>query len=189
MQQRAYNLFSDHSQQVSPKTPLLLINALQQMLEERCVISAPTGKAAFNVRSVTLHSLLELPVGQKGQRELSGAPLVQLQEELKDVEYVIIDEYLMLGQMLFGWINRRLRQITVHSDELFGGRSLILTGDPAQLLPVGDKSLYHSQPTSDIGEQGYLIYHQFYTVVRLQGNHRVQGSNPEQIQFRDMPEG
>ena len=54
--------------------------------------------------------------------------------------------------------------------------------------PVGDKPPYHSQPTSDIGEQGYLMYCQFQTVFRLQTNHRVQGSDPEQVRFRNLLE-
>ena len=200
MQHRAYDIVRNHSQQASlQKTPLFLIiigvggtgksyviNALHQMLGIKCVIAAPTGKAAFNVKGVTLHSLLKLPVGQRGNKDLCGPTLVQLQENLKHVEYVIIDEYSMLGQKLFGWIDRRLRQVTGHLDQCFGGKSLILIGDPAQLPPVGDKPLYHSQPTSDIGEQGYFMYHQFETVVRLQTNHRVLGSDPEQQNFRQL---
>lgn len=35
-------------------------------------------------------------------------------------------------------------------EELFGGKSVMLFRDPAQLPPVGDKPLYHSKPSSAI---------------------------------------
>ncbi|XP_073233348.1 ATP-dependent DNA helicase PIF1-like [Porites lutea] len=92
----------------------------------------------------------------------------------------------MLGQTLFGWIDRRCRQATGKNDEVFGGKSMILVGDPAQLPPVADKPLYHSRPSSSTGEQGYLAYHMFGNVVKLSVNQRVQGLNQQQAQFRDL---
>ena len=55
-----------------------VVSALCQMLQHKSGIAAPTGKAAFNVNGVTLHSLLKLPVGQKGHKDLSGPSLVQI---------------------------------------------------------------------------------------------------------------
>ena len=45
---------------------------------------------------------------------------------------------------MFGSIDRRCRQATGRMTELFGGISLILVGDVAQLPPVSDKVLFHS---------------------------------------------
>ena len=36
----------------------------------------------------------------------------------------------MLGQTMLDWIDRRCRQATGKSDEVFGGLSIILFGDP-----------------------------------------------------------
>jgi len=72
--------------------------------------------------------------------------LIILQPNLKDINYIIIDEYSMLGQTMFGWIDRRCRQATGKINEVFGGKSIILVGDPCQLPPVADKPLYHSSP-------------------------------------------
>ena len=58
---------------------------------------------------------------------------------------------------------------------------MILIGDPAQLPPVADNSLYHSKPSSDVGEQGYQAYKMFDKVVKLTVNQRVQGTCPEQV--------
>ena len=92
----------------------------------------------------------------------------------------------MLGQTMLGWIDRRCRQATGISDKVFGGLSIMLFGDPGQLPPVPDKPLYHSKPTSSVGEQGHLAYLMFNNVIKLSVNQRVQGTNPEQSQFRDL---
>lgn len=44
---------------------------------------------------------------------------------------------------------------------------MILTGDPGQLPPVGDKPLYLAKPSNDVGEQGFQAYRMFEKVVRL----------------------
>ncbi len=199
MQAHAYNMITAHSEKASPKDPLLLIvngvagtgksyliNAIRNLLGTSCVVTASTGKAAYNINGCTIHSLLKLPVGSRGHKELTAQALVRLQNNLKGITYIIIDEYSMLGQTMLGWIDRRCRQATGISDELFGGLSLILLGDPGQLPPVADKALYHSKPTCFIGEQGHLAYLMFTNVIKLSVNQRVQGTNPEQIQFRDL---
>ena len=48
----------------------------------------------------------------------------------------------MLGQNALQYIDKHLRQATAHYDEPFGGISIILIGDFAQLPPVGDRTLY-----------------------------------------------
>ena len=127
-----------------------------------------------------------MPVGSRGNKELTGTSLIRLQQNLKGINYIIIDEYSMLGQTMFGWIDRRCRQATGKIDEVFGGKSIILVGDPGQLPPVADKPLYHSSTSTSIGEQGHLAYYMFNNVVKLSVNQRVQGVNPQQTQFRDL---
>ena len=53
----------------------------------------------------------------------------------------------MLGHVTFGWMDKRCKQATGYSDNVFGGKSLILTGDPGQLPPVADKPLFHAIPS------------------------------------------
>ncbi|XP_068687691.1 ATP-dependent DNA helicase pif1-like [Montipora foliosa] len=117
-----------------------------------CAVTATTGKAAYNINGCTIHSLLKLPVGTRGNKELTAQALVRLQNNLKGIAYIIIDEYSMLGQTMLGWIDRCCRQATGISDEVFGHLSIILFGDPAQLPPVADKPLYHSKPISSLVE-------------------------------------
>ena len=92
----------------------------------------------------------------------------------------------MLGQEMFVWVDKRCRQATGLTDELFGGKLIILVGDPAQLPPVADKPLCHLSPSNALQEQGHLAYLMFNTVVKLTLNHRVKGSNPQQSRFRDL---
>ena len=90
---------------------------------------------------------------------------------------------------MFAWVDKWCCQATGLTDELFGGKSIILVGDPAQLQPVADKPLYHSNPSNASQEQGHLAYLMFKTVVKLTLNQRVKGSNPQQSRFRDLLKG
>lgn len=174
MQKCAYDITKSHSQQPYPKNPLLpiiiggggtgksyLINAVKNLLQQSCAVTATTGKAAFNIHGCTIHSLLKFPVGAKGNKDLTGQNIIKLQNSLKEIRYIIIDEYSMLGQKIFAWVDKRCRQATGLTDQLFGGMSIILVGDPAQLPPVADKPLYHSKPSSTLQEQGHLAYFMF----------------------------
>ena len=200
MQQLAYDLIKSHSQDLSSdKEPLrliiigvagtgksYLINAIRNLLQSTCVVTATIGKASYNIRGVTVHSLLKLPVGPKGNKDLTGQSLCRLQESLRNMDYILIDEYSMLGQSTLGWIDRRCKQATGMHNQVLGGKSLILIGDPGQLPPVADKPLYHDKPSSAIGEQGYQTYRMFNKVIKLTVNQRVQGVSTEQDQFRNL---
>ncbi|CAB3977795.1 ATP-dependent DNA helicase PIF1 [Paramuricea clavata] len=200
MQKLAYDIVKSHFDDVSSeKEPLCLIingvagtgksyliNAIRNLLQSKCAVAATTGKAAYNIRGVTVHSLLKLPIGARGNKDLTGQSLCRLQESVNNIGYIIIDEYSMLGQVTFGWIDKRCKQATGSNDKVFGGKSLILTGDPGQLPPVADKPLYHARPSNAVGEQGHQAYHMFDRVVKLTVNQRVQGMTSEQVQFRDL---
>ena len=117
---------------------------------------------------------------------MSGQALSRIQERLLGIDYLLIDEYSMLGQTTMGWIDRRCKQATGMQEILFGGISVILIGDPAQLPPVGDKPLYHSKPSTATGQQGYCAYQMFVHVVILSVNQRVIGSDHDQNLFREL---
>ena len=193
MQKLAYDIVKSHFDDTSSeKEPLCLIingvagtgksyliNGIRNLLQSKCAV-------AYNIRGVTVHSLLKLPIGSRGKKDLTGQTLCRLQESVSNIGYIIIDEYSMLGQVTFGWIDKRSKQATGYNDKVFGGKSLILTGDPGQLPPVADKPLYHAKPSNAVGEQGYQAYHMFDKVVKLTVNQRVQGMTSEQVQFRDL---
>ena len=163
-----------------------LINAIRNLLQSKCPITATTGKVAYHIRGITVHCLLKLPVGSRGKKDLTGQSLCRLQEHLTNIDYIILDEYSMLGQVSFGWIDKHCKQATGYNDKVFGGKSLILTGDPGQLPPVGDKPLYYAKPSRAFGEQGLQAYQLFDKVVKLTVNQQVQGMTSEQVSFREL---
>ena len=197
-QSLAYSIIYNHTKMIDKEPMRLLIkgiagsgksyviDAVRNLLEEKCQVLAYTGKASFNVKGITLHSFLKLPIGSKRQSQLKGIALQQLQNDLQNIEYLIIDEYSFVGQSMFGWIDSRCRQATGAINKPFGGLSVILVGDIAQLPPVLDKLLYHSLPQTDKQIQGSLMYKQFNQVVNLTVNHRVDGKSEDQCQFRDL---
>ena len=139
MRELAYNIVRYHFNDIpSNRIPLVLIingvagtgksyliNAIRTLLSTKCAVTATTGKAAFNINGVTVHSLLKLPVGSRGYKDLTGQNLIRLQESLHNIDYIIINEYSMLGQVTFGWIDRRLKQSSGLQDKLLGDKSVI----------------------------------------------------------------
>ena len=102
------------------------------------------------------------------------------------MKYLLIDEYSFVGQGLFGWIDSRCRQATAKTNILYGGNSVLLFGDLAQLSPIGDKLLCHLKSKTEKQTQGFLMYNQFNKVVNLTVNQRVRGNNKEQLNFRPL---
>jgi len=199
MQKLTYDIVCRHFENTSEKEPLLLIiigvagtgksyliNGIRNLLQRKCAVTATTGKASFNIRAITIHSLLKLPIGPKRQNDLTGESLTRLQNNLRNIDYILIDEFSMLGQTTFGWIDRRCKQATGFHDKVLGGKSMILIGDPGQLPPVGDKPLYHGNPSGETREQGYQTYRMFNKVVKLTVNQQVQGESREQKEFRNL---
>jgi hypothetical protein len=110
----------------------------------KVLICAPTGKAAYILKGGrTIHNTFALPVSQ-----YSGA-MVALSPDLLNtyscnfnaVKLLIIDEISMCGNRIFYQIDKRLKQI-MHSDQPFGGISVLVVGDFYQLPPVGDKFVF-----------------------------------------------
>ena len=161
-----------------------LTDALRDMLQDSCIVCSYYGIAAFNVKGHTLHSIFQLPTRGRNNCDLRGQHLQKLQISLKGIKYIIIDEFSVIGQTLFGWIDRRCHQATGKMNVHSGGFSVILIGNIAQLPPVADKVLYHSKPQRQIGLQGLFAYRMFKIVVKLLNNQRASGQSDEQ--FRSL---
>ena len=194
-----YKIVFDHYMQEHGQLPLLLIitglagsgksyviDALKNLLQDSCKVCAYFGIAAFNVKGQTIHSLLQLPIRGKKSSDLKGQSLKKLQDNISGIKYIIVDEYSVIGQKLFGWIDRRCKQATGCQNIPFGGISIILVGDIGQLPPVTDKVVYHNRPSGDLATSGYCAYRQFEKVVRLTINERAKGSDVMQEDFRNL---
>jgi ATP-dependent DNA helicase PIF1 len=123
-------------------------------LNEKCIITASTGVAAFNIGGYIVHSNsgLGLPVNECNQGALQCDTLKHLQKRFKNVSLVVIDEISMVGLKTLYWIDQRLRQIAGKMHLRFGGISVLLVGDFAQLPPVGDTPLFQP-PKADSNEE------------------------------------
>ena len=92
-----------------------VMQAVTNLLNEQCKVCAYFGIAAFDIKGTTLHSLLQLPIRGKKNGPLKSSALARLQGDLKGIKYLIIDEFSVIGQKMFGWINKRCKEATGHS--------------------------------------------------------------------------
>ena len=95
--------------------------------EESVMVIAPNGTAAYNVAGRTLHSSLKLPVPlNQGsfQKLASGPSLTNMQQSLRGVKVVVVDEMSMVGRRMLRALDDRLRQAKAMPNVPFGGLSI-----------------------------------------------------------------
>lgn len=116
----------------------VLLRHFREQTKKRIVVAAPTGIAALNVQGQTLHSLFKLPP----QLHRSGtlAPNDRVSSLLKRIDTLVIDEISMVRADLLDAVDERLRQ-ACRNDLPFGGKQIIMFGDPYQLPPVVEDGL------------------------------------------------
>ena len=196
-QRKAYNTILEHYRGRHHKEPLhmiiqgtagtgksYLIGAIKHAMEtdslpnkSPLLLLAPTGVAAFNISASTIHSALKIPV--RDMIELQGSRLISLQEEMRHVKYILIDEMSFIGRNLLTHIDARLRQAFPENANVpFGGRSIILVGDLGQLPPVMDKPAYACEGHAK------ELWNLFITVVTLDTIFRQDGQSNDQRRFR-----
>ncbi|XP_059070522.1 uncharacterized protein LOC131040138 [Cryptomeria japonica] len=153
---------------------------LQNAASPKCsplLLLAPTGVVAFNIGASTIHSKLRIPI--KNFSELQGTRLTTFQEEISHIKYILLDEMSFLGEMLLENIDSRLRQAFLeNSHKSFGGISMILVGDLAQLPHVKDRAAYERK------RHARILWEEFKTVVTLSCIFRQDGQSNEQEIFR-----
>lgn len=196
MQRVAFDIVRDHSFGPSQHEQLLmiiigtagtgksfLINTIRSLFADHdCTtelkVTAPTGIAAANISGSTVYSLLALL-----NTTLTSQKLVALQKNMHDVRLLIIDEYSFLSAAVFDALDRHLRLIFPLSRLPFGGLSIVLCGDPAQLPPVRARPVYAHQ-----GASAHLAarFHLFNVVVELDRAFRQVGRDNTQCRFRDV---
>lgn len=137
----------------------LLIKAIFQTIcrlaNKRCertdtikvLLTASTGKAAFNIEGDTIHHAFSLPVNQYGGKlsQLSDSITNTIACQLFDLELIILDEISMVGTRTLSYIDQRLRQLK-KTENIFGGIPVIVVGDFKQLPPVGDCPVFQADP-------------------------------------------
>ena len=112
-----------------------LIGAIKNTLENLShpgksplLLLAPTWVEGFNISATTVHYVLHISI--KYVNPLRGPSLINLQEEFRNVKYILIDEISFIGKILLIKIDSRLHQAFPENANIpFGGRSIILVGD------------------------------------------------------------
>ncbi len=143
-QRFAFNIVEDHYN-ISKQLLMILtgtagsgksftVYAISTFLNGMIRRAAPTAKAAFLIKGETLHALLDLQSNNNNKsdhqvyQQLTGDKLRRAQERFHGIKYLVVDEFSMIHQNMFAYMDQRLRQITQNVDQYFGGISLILTG-------------------------------------------------------------
>jgi len=150
-------------------------------------LAAFTGKAAFQVGGVTIHSLLNITKLDNIQ-PLQVEPVRQLQRDLKNTRFLFLDEMSMIGLRLLYAIDNRLRQIfPLHHDKPFGGLIVVLFGDFGQLPPVMDSPLYTmiSDESDPLLRHAFRLYRNSFTrAFELLEQMRQQGVTDMDLRFQ-----
>lgn len=110
--------------------------------KKNCVVLAPTGIAAINAGGQTIHSLFMFPFRPmlQGDEEIVTFPKNSKRGKIMaKAEVFIIDEISMVRADLLDAIDQSLRKNTGIMKP-FGGKQVLMFGDPYQLEPVVGKS-------------------------------------------------
>ncbi|XP_076461676.1 uncharacterized protein LOC143294132 [Babylonia areolata] len=109
----------------------------------RVRLTAPTGKAAYNIKGITLHTAFCLPANQSLSNyvKLDAGRLNTLRSSLAELRVLIIDEISMVGANMLAFVDQRLREV-MGCDKPFGGVSVLAVGDLYQLRPVMDRWVF-----------------------------------------------
>ncbi|XP_058798206.1 ATP-dependent DNA helicase pif1-like [Phymastichus coffea] len=113
------------------------------------------GGTAFNIQGLTIHRFLQLPVeqGTAKYKPISDNALKRLRQSLKDVDFIIIDEILMISNITLMYIHLRLAEIFCTSDKedgWFGKINIVVFGDLLQLPPVREDFAFIALTRSQI---------------------------------------
>ena len=149
-----------------------IIKQLTQIWQNKCLLTAPTGRAARNINGFTINWLFSID-GRTNSCTDQIAP--QRLELIQQARILIIDEISMVHKDLFTSVSQRLSQITGNKAP-FGGLRVLCFGDLHQLEPV----IPEYQRGTDAGDPGFYNSPCFrnFTFYQLTSNFRQRG-NPQ----------
>ena len=116
----------------------VLLRHFRENTAKKCVVAAPTGIAALNVKGQTIHSLFKIKPELQHKGKLPRHPRVC--SLLRRIETLVIDEISMVRADLLDAVDDRLRE-AYKNDLPFGGIQVIMLGDVYQLPPVVEENV------------------------------------------------
>lgn len=151
-----------------------LLKVFSASTKKKHLIVAPTGIAALNVNGTTIHSTF----GYNNLKLDSNLDIIKLKNEKKEVlrnlEVLIIDEISMVRSDVLDKIDQILRKLN-HTEQVFGGKQIILFGDLFQLPPIAKYTEY--KYLNEVYNGIYFFYSKAYSqgefnYIELTHNHR-----------------
>lgn len=145
------------------------LKTIQEKVQKKFIVLAPTGIAAINAGGQTIHSFFGLDFGVLGPGDI-GIMNANIIAIIRHIDTIIIDEVSMVRCDIIDAIDRTLRFYRKNSAP-FGGLQMVFVGDMFQLEPVV------TQEDRDILEE---IYHSdsfyFYksAVIRRYGLPKIE---------------
>lgn len=124
-----------------------------------CVASY-TGKMACDLDGITLHRLLGLyDVNKSYKLQVDEPASRETVNRLKNVNFVLADEMSLVGAYFLNMMNYRLQQLR-NSNKPFGGLSIVISADLAQLSCVKDFPLTRDPDSVNdlFAKEGLLLY-------------------------------
>ena len=137
--------------------------------EIKTMLMAPTGKAPYNIKGSTIHSLLAIPASHslRVYKPLDSSRLNTLRCQLGGIRLIFLDEVSMVGNAMFNvQINNRLKDLK-GSKEDFGGVSIIAIGDLFQLQPVMDRYIFKDLDNSEYGILAKNLWQEHFKMFEL----------------------
>ena len=108
-----------------------LLQYLNITLDKKCILLAPTGRAAINIKGQTLHSFFYLDSAVLQPKDYKNKKV----KKLKNIDIIIIDEISMVRADILDSIDEIMKN-TLKNHLPFGCKQVIMFGDPFQLPPV-----------------------------------------------------
>jgi hypothetical protein len=169
-----------------------LLKAVKNTLGVQCKIAATTGCAGFALNAPTVHSMLHAHIGSK-PGAVSANVRRALEGEFDGVTTIIIEEYSMMSLSLLELIDSRLRSaFPLCCNQHFGGRNVILVGDPGQLPPVSGQPPRgrNHRNRNKYKSNGQNLFQLFDFVMELRQSQRLIQSSATvqafQLALRDL---
>ena len=147
---------------------------------------AQSGKAAANIKGMTIQSALSIGINTSKYIKLQGEKLLQLIKNFDEIEYICIDEISLVNKGLLAYLEKRLREVKQKKkggqdrDIIFSNVNIIVSGDWSQLFPVRSDPLFYNDRKKDsvLQKEGKRLYDQFKDCINLEQQMRQNYTEP-----------
>ncbi len=115
----------------------VVIHEFKRQCNKRLVCLAPTGVAAQLIGGSTIHSFMEFPIEEPGDKIVNNG-MPRNKDLLLATDIILIDEISMVRIDILQAINDVFQRVC-YNGRPFGGKQIIVVGDFFQLPPVEKK--------------------------------------------------